>query len=293
MATQPPARPATAPATAATLNELRIISHSNLFYWWPVWAFGFVLGIVSLVSGYELAAVPHGTIVAKTLESDEANPGKWDPEKKEIKFDETTKKSIKKGQAILYDPEKGAEPLPPTVGVSTSRGPGVIFCTVLLVVILITNIRLRGVWSFMVIIILVSLIIILSLLGTMDWILAHTRELDVRISTGGYFLVSGVLLGLWLVIFFLFDPQTYIEFTPGQFRVKLEIGEGVTAYDTRGMTVHKVRSDFFRHWILGLGSGDLIVRTTGAQAHEFDLPNVLFISQKVRVIEDMIAGAGR
>src|SRR6516165_4898923 len=90
MATQPPARPATAPATAATLNELRIISHSNLFYWWPVWAFGFVLGIVSLVSGYELAAVPHGTIVAKTLESDEANPGKWDPEKKEIKFDETT-----------------------------------------------------------------------------------------------------------------------------------------------------------------------------------------------------------
>jgi hypothetical protein len=30
------------------------------------------------------------------------------------------------------------------------------------------------------------------------------------------------------------------------------------------------------------------VRTSGAQAHQFDLPNVLFISKKVQQIENMI-----
>ena len=33
------------------------------------------------------------------------------------------------------------------------------------------------------------------------------------------------------------------------------IGSGEVAYDTVGMAVAKRRSDLFRHWILGLGSG--------------------------------------
>ncbi len=48
------------------------------------------------------------------------------------------------------------------------------------------------------------------------------------------------------------------------------------------------KCDLFRHWILGLGSGDLVVKTTGAQMHEFDLHNVLFIGKKVKQIEDML-----
>ena len=67
-----------------------------------------------------------------------------------------------------------------------------------------------------------------------------------------------------------------------------EIGGGEKVYDAIGMTLEKQRSDLFRHWILGLGSGDLIVRTSGAQAHQFDLPNVLFIGKKVHQIEDML-----
>ena len=54
------------------------------------------------------------------------------------------------------------------------------------------------------------------------------------------------------------------------------------------MTIQKQRSDLFRHWILGLGSGDLIVPTAGAQPHQFDMPNVLFLGRKVREIEDML-----
>ena len=97
-----------------------------------------------------------------------------------------------------------------------------------------------------------------------------------------------MLLVLWLVIFFLFDKQIYMVFTPGQLRVRLEIGEAETAYDTTGMTIQKQRSDLFRHWILGLGSGDLIVNTSGAKAHHFDMPNVLSLGRKVREIEEML-----
>ena len=77
-------------------------------------------------------------------------------------------------------------------------------------------------------------------------------------------------------------------FSPGQFRVRLEIGDAETAYDTAGMTIQKQRSDLFRHWFLGIGSGDLIVRTAGAQTHQFDMPNVLFLGRKVREIEDLL-----
>ena len=55
-------------------------------------------------------------------------------------------------------------------------------------------------------------------------------------------------------------------FTPGQMLVHQEVGSGETAYDTTGMVVAKRRSDLFRHWLLGFGSGDLLVKTAGAQS---------------------------
>jgi hypothetical protein len=54
------------------------------------------------------------------------------------------------------------------------------------------------------------------------------------------------------------------------------------------MKLEKQRSDFFRHWVLGLGAGDLVVRTAGAGAEHVDLHNVLFIGRKVKLIEDLL-----
>jgi hypothetical protein len=96
------------------------------------------------------------------------------------------------------------------------------------------------------------------------------------------------MLLIWLVTFFLFDPQVYMIFAPGQLRVQQVIGGGETTYDTTGMVIQKQRNDLFRHWILGLGSGDLIVNTFGANQQHFDLPNVLFVGYKVQQIEDML-----
>ena len=74
----------------------------------------------------------------------------------------------------------------------------------------------------------------------------------------------------------------------GKSRVRQEIGGGEAAYDTTGMVIQKQRNDLFRHWVLGLGSGDLIVNTSGSTAHHFDMPNVLFVGYKLRQIEDML-----
>ena len=112
--------------------------------------------------------------------------------------------------------------------------------------------------------------------------------LDIRINAAGYFLISSLLFGLWLFTMLLFDRQIHMTFTSGQLKVCTEIGGGEKVYDAVGMTLEKQRSDLFRHWLLGLGSGDLIVHTAGAQAHQFEMSNVLFISSKVKAIEDLL-----
>src|SRR5207302_1563437 len=131
-------------------------------------------------------------------------------------------------------------------------------------------------------------IIVFAVLGWLETVLAWFWLLDVRINMAGYFTISVFLFVLWLAVMRLFDRQRYITFTAGQCKVCEEIGGGEQAYSTDGMTLQKRRSDFFRHYVLGLGSGDLIVRTTGAQAQQIDLPNVLFINAKMRQIETLL-----
>jgi hypothetical protein len=259
--------------TAPAKREITIVSHSTLFYWWPVWAAGFLMGFITLLGGSHVAVLPRKTELIQDARG-QVNETKLD------------------GEAVLIVP-KGRDGKAPTVrwpGVSMTQNKnlGVVYAMVLLLVIFITNVPLRGLWSVIAIVIIICLTIIFALLGWWEHILAALGDLDIRMNEGGYFIISAVLLLIWVLIFWLFDPQIYMVFTPGQLRVRLEIGEGETAYDTTGMTIQKQRSDLFRHWILGLGSGDLIVRTAGAQAHQFDLPNVLFIGRKVRLIEEML-----
>ncbi|MCC6420760.1 MAG: hypothetical protein IT429_21195 [Gemmataceae bacterium] len=235
-----------------------------------------------------LAVVPEGTILA-TDATGQATIAK-DP----------TQNQNLAGRVVWIAPEKFVLPKDPKerakavqdrearLHISRSKNPGVVWCITLLLVVTITNIPLRGLWSVIVIIFIVMLALIFALAGIWGTILQTLSFLDIRITQGGYILISTVLLLLWSIAFFLFDHQMYIVFTPGQFRVRLEIGEGETAHDSTGMTVQKQRSDLFRHWILGLGSGDLIVRTSGAHPMEFHLHNVLFLSSKLRQIEEML-----
>jgi hypothetical protein len=284
MATAPP-QPA--PALRAP-REILIVSHSTLYYWWPVWAVGFLMALMSSFTGERVYLASDKAEYLKSATGSattEKAKGDGVTEKKTVDFE-------KRDILLAAKPDNDKQPAPPItrapVHMSPSKNLGVLFTLVLLVVIFITNVPLRGLWSVIVIIFIVSLVTILGLLHVLGDLLEWFQFLDIRITTGGYVVISTVLLALWLVIFFFFDRQIYMVFTPGQLRVKLEIGDAETAYDTSGMTIQKQRSDLFRHWILGIGSGDLIVKTAGAQGHQFDMPNVLFLGRKVREIEDML-----
>src|SRR5262245_17088179 len=274
MATAPTIPPQAVAAPWEHKREITVVSHSFLFYWWPVWAFGFIMAGITWLGGDRMITVPAGT---------KAYPGQT---VKDIADESRDILVLPKGAHLLKDRKGDIDH--PHLRMSVNKNLGVLFCIVILLVIAITNIPLRGLWSVIVIVILLSIAIILAILDKWETIIEYLGFLDIRINLAGYLVISSVLFVLWFLIFVFFDKQIYMVFSPGQFRVRLEIGDAETAYDTAGMTIQKQRSDLFRHWILGLGSGDLIVRTAGAQTHQFDMPNVLFLGRKVREIEDLL-----
>jgi hypothetical protein len=274
-----PTKPAAPSSNEREENEIKIVSHSNLFYWWPLWAVGFILGVSTYFSGTFLAFVPKDTKAFR-----------------KVTVSGNGIESPIVDRDVLVVPEKahlhpaGAD-LPPTqpyMRISENKSFGVFFTVVLLLLIVITNVPLRGLWSLLVLTCIVLVTVVFAWLDVWDPILETFARLHIHINAAGYLLISLPLFIIWLVTFLFFDQQIYMIFTPGQLRVRQEIGGGEIAYDTAGMSIQKQRNDLFRHWCLGLGSGDLIVTTSGATSHHFDLPNVLFVGHKVRLIEDML-----
>jgi hypothetical protein len=265
-------------------RQIVIVSHSNLFYWWPVWAIGFVLFLLTYFDGHRMAIVPHGT---KSIEKEDFYlPDEGVPQKGKVMSRGLL--VFPQGNTIPPDRTDPTKLQDPYLRASLHKSYGVLWTTVLMLVIVITNVPLRGMWSFVVIMLVILFSIIFALAGWWETILHTLDLLDIRINAGGYLFVSLILFFIWLVTMLFFDRQIYMVFTPGQFKVRTEIGGGEQVYDAVGMTLQKQRSDLFRHWILGLGSGDLIVKTSGAQAHQFEMDNVLFITKKVQQIEEML-----
>src|SRR2546427_8335600 len=61
--------------TPPAQEEVRIYSHSSLFYWWPVWAAGFIMGLLTAFEGGKMVVVPDKT----EAESERAVPGHPEP----------------------------------------------------------------------------------------------------------------------------------------------------------------------------------------------------------------------
>jgi hypothetical protein len=240
-----------------------------LFYWWPVWAVGLLLAGLTWWDGHLLAIVPAGTQVVEGFDGG-----------REALV-------LPAGAHLSKDPATG-KPREPTLRVASRSGYGVIFVVVLLLVVFMSNVPIRGLWSVIVIVTLLGGTIILALAGWWDDILEAVVQSRVFINAFGYVAISVPLFVLWLVVVLFFDRRRYMVFAPGQLRVCLEIGGGEVAYDTVGMVVAKRRSDLFRHWLLGLGSGDLLVKPAGADAQQFEVPNVLAIGDKLLLIQEML-----
>jgi hypothetical protein len=112
--------------------------------------------------------------------------------------------------------------------------------------------------------------------------------LEIRINEMGYLCIGIPLFFAWLSVIFFYDRMHYVDFGRGQIRYVLEVGDGEVAMPSDGAIVEKKRSDIFRHWVLGLGSGDLIIRSGGPNSPKIELKNVLRIYRKMAIIDRML-----
>src|SRR5579863_9624825 len=115
----PSPRPAAAPIPPAHKNEIRIISHSTLFYWWPVWALGFLMALVTLFSGQYMITVPANSTFREGVEV------------KDTKEPRTVLVISKDGEKHLAKDTNG-KPVDPHLHMASSKTPGVLFCIVIL-----------------------------------------------------------------------------------------------------------------------------------------------------------------
>jgi hypothetical protein len=255
-------------------TEVVIIGHSPLFYWWPVWAVGFLAAALSYWRGDQVAFVPPGTVAQRGARV-EGQDGPRDI-------------LIAPAGSLLpaaADPEELQQP---RLRMARSNDPGIVWAVTLLLVILVTHVKLRGVWSVVLIVFLAFSTVLLAVLGLWDPILSVVRLFDVHMNAFGYLSISLVLFVMWLLMFLVFDRLHYMIFTRGRLRVRQVIGEGEKVFDMRGMVFKRHRDDLFRHWLLGFGTADLTVFTSGANAQQLDMPNVRNVGRKLALIHTML-----
>jgi hypothetical protein len=241
---QPVVQPAEAPHQAPleipenqepVPEAVKLFSHSNLFYWWPVWAVGYTLALMTWMSG---------TVV-----------------------------QVGNSEVLIH----------------ASKNLGVIYTLTFFLVILITNVTVRGVSSVVVILSAITITLALAYFNLWEDVLQTLGRLQIFMNLGFYLFFSSAIFFVWAVSFFFYDRLTYWRIRPGQVTLETVVGGAETSHDTRGMVFEKRREDLFRHWILGLGSGDLLMTTTGAKAETVNIPNVLFVNHKLHQIQRLIA----
>ncbi len=175
------------------------------------------------------------------------------------------------------------------VWIHPSSNLGLAYFLVLFLVIVITNFSVRGLASGIVIMGIALVTIVLAFVGWWDEIFSWFGGLTIHLTMGAYFWFSTLMFLTWAVTVFGLDRLSYWEVTPGQLTHKALFGAGSKSYNAQGMGLEKHRDDLFRHWLLGIGSGDLLIRTSGATREQIDVTNVLFVGAKVDAMQRLIA----
>ncbi|CAN5283557.1 hypothetical protein BH11PLA2_BH11PLA2_51910 [soil metagenome] len=170
-----------------------------------------------------------------------------------------------------------------------SSNLGVIYFLTLTLVILITNVSVRGLVSGLVILGCAFMALLLAYFGWWDRVLSWFGGLKIHMNFGSYFWFSTLLFLMWTISTFIVDRMSYWHIKPGQVTHEVVFGAGSKTYDTTGLVLQKHREDLFRHWLLGVGSGDLEIRTSGASAEQIDVHNVLFIGSKIETMQRLLA----
>jgi hypothetical protein len=225
-----------APHSARTLPDIKLISHSNIFYWWPAWFAGFAMALISYVQGRDVSIVPE---------------------------------SVER--------------------IHPSNNPGIFFIAVLILLIIFTTTKLRGIYSVVAVVTFAFFVVLFAWFGWWDDILRIIPQLSARANMGFYLLFSTSLLLVWLLAFFVFDRLIVWRIRPGQMVEERLIGGQARSYDTNGLVFERRGQDLFHDIILGLGAGDLTLTIGGANEETIQIPNVLFVKSKVKAIERLIS----
>ena len=189
--------------------------------------------------------------------------------------------SFAQGEAITSD--SGAVSY-----IHRSNNPGLLFIGVLMLLIIFTNAKLRGIYSVVTLVTIGFFTVLLAWLGWWDAILRFVPHLAARANMGFYLVFSTALLTVWLAAFFVFDRLVYWRVRPGQLVEQRLVGGSSQSHDTNGLRFEKREQDYFRHVVLGLGAGDLLLTGKGLREDQIAIPNVLFVNRKVKAIEDLI-----
>jgi hypothetical protein len=215
--------------------QVIVYGHSALFYWWPLWAAGYIMALLT-----------------------------W----------------LHPDQVLI-----GGKP----ETFNVSRNLGVIYTLLLLLLIVITSTNIRGMKAALIIVALGFFAILFAYLDWWDEILSLVGREHVYMNLGFYLFSSAVLCVIWLVTVFFIDHLSFWRFRPGQITHEYLGGIVDKSYDTDNMILRKRQDDLFRHWVIGLGSGDLRMQTMGGRGVELDIANVLFVVGKMSRIERLIA----
>jgi hypothetical protein len=166
---------------------------------------------------------------------------------------------------------------------------GLIYVLILTFVILFTNFKLRGIYSVAFMLAVGLMITLIALAGWWDAILSYIPYLSIHMNMGFYLVFSTILFIAWLFSFFVFDRLVYYLVRPGQLIRVSRIGGNEETWDARGMLVEERADDYFRHYVLGLGSGDLTINTSGAKSEVIHIQNVLLANRKMKIIQQLVA----
>jgi hypothetical protein len=219
----------TSPGPSAPAEDRQVIvyGHSWLLYWWPVWAVGYLLALLTWLHPVRV--------------------------------------QIGDSSVEFY----------------SKASLGVIYALVVIVTILITNTYLRGLVSLVVVLVVGFLALLFAYLGWWQDIFRWFGQQPVYMDFGFYVFFSTALLLVWLLTVFVFDHLSFWRVRPGQVTHEYVLGAVESSYDTDNMVFTKKQDDLFRHWILGLGSGDLQLQTMGGRGLVAKVSNVLFLNAKV------------
>jgi hypothetical protein len=268
MSTEAPASTTNAPEVP---RRLKVVGHSGLLYWWPVWLVGFLLAGATYIDGTRLAVVPSGTTV--------------EPLDKSRTFKVTVAHPPAEALDEAASTPAGQEAFP--VRISQRKGYGIVYFTVILLVVFASNMALRGVASLLAVLVVVLVVVLFSFMEWWTPILSYLGGLHIQISVAGYLLPSVALLIMWVAAVFLYDPLRYADFTAGQVTLVRDIGDQQEVYDTAMIHVEKEPTNILCNWILGLGSGNILI-TIPARGRQIELTNVLFVDHCMAKITELI-----